>query len=255
MQSSWEALLRTKLNLLLIALLLCVAGSADAGSLSVVGQSRWVEVGRVIDGDTFRTRAGEKVRLLGINTPEIAHDRQPAQPYGMDAKRQLEQLISGKTVRLQLDRDKKDNYGRTLAQVYLRDGSWINALLVRNGLALVYTFAPNFRWAQQLLNEEAVARRDMLGIWKSEQFKVLEARDVTARLIGQFRLLRGRIKASGPFRFQLGKLTITIPRSSRQWFAPSHMPKDGQQVIVRGRIRTSTGGGLFLALHSPYDLE
>ncbi|WP_194334980.1 thermonuclease family protein [Mariprofundus sp. KV] len=248
-------MLRTKLNLLLIALLLTAAGAADAGSLSVVGQSRWVEVGRVIDGDTFHTKSGEKVRLLGINTPEIAHDSSPAQPYGIDAKRQLEQLISGKTVRLQLDRDRKDNYGRTLAQVFLRDGSWINALLVRQGLALVYTFAPNFQWAQQLLKEEALARNNMLGIWKSERFKVLDAGDVTAHLIGQFRLLRGRIKSSGPFRYQLGKVMVTIPRSARGWFTPAQMPHDGQQVIVRGRIRTSTGGGLFLALHSPFDLE
>lgn len=209
----------------------------------------------MIDGDTFHTTRGEKVRLLGINTPEIAHDSSPAQPYGMDAKRQLEQLISGKTVRLQLDRDRKDSYGRTLAQVYLRDGRWINALLVRHGLAFVYTFAPNFQWAQQLLKEEAAARSNMLGIWKSEQFKVLDASDVTARLIGQFRLLRGCIKASGPFRFQLGNVMVTIPRSARTWFTPAQLPHDGQQVIVRGRIRTSSGGGLFLALHSPYDLE
>ena len=246
-------MLRTSLKLLLILLLL--TSVAQAGSLSVVGQARWVEVSRVIDGDTFRTRAGEKVRLLGINTPEIAHNAQAAQPYGMDARRRLQQLISGKTVRLQLDRDKKDNYGRTLAQVYLRDGRWVNEQLIRDGLAVVYTFAPNFQWADRLIKAEFYARSNMVGLWKSERFKVLDTADLSARLIGQFRLVRGHIKAAGPFRFQLGKLTVTIPRNSRQWFASSPIPRDGQSVIVRGRIRTSTGGGLFLALHSPYDLE
>ena len=135
---SLEALLRTKLNLLLLILLLTLAGAADAGSLSIVGQSRWVQVSKVFDGDTFRTTRGEKVRLLGINTPEIAHDRRPSQPFGIEAKRHLKQLISGKTVRLQLDRDRKDNYGRTLAQVYLRDGRSINEQMVRDGLAHVY---------------------------------------------------------------------------------------------------------------------
>ena len=250
---SLEALLRTSLKILLVLLLL--TSVAQAGSLSVVGQSRWVEVSRVIDGDTFRTRAGEKVRLLGINTPEIAHDAQAAQPFGIDAKRRLEQLISGKTVRLQLDRDKKDNYGRTLAQVYLRDGRWVNEQLIRDGLAVVYTFAPNFQWAGRLIKAELFARNSMKGIWKSERFKVLDSADLSARLIGQFRLVRGRIKAAGPFRFQMGKLTVTIPRNARQWFASSPMPQDGQRVIARGRIRTSAGGGLFLALHSPYDLE
>ena len=246
---------RKTVNLALAALLLLTVSGAQAGTLSVVGHSRWVHAGKVFDGDTFRTTAGEKVRLLGINTPEVAHDKEPGQPFGTEAKRRLEQLIAGKMIRLQLDRDNKDDYGRTLAQLYLRDGSWINEQLVQEGLALAYTFAPNFQWANRLLIAEAEARMARRGIWNAEPFRVLEAGSVTARHIGQFRLVRGEIKADGPWRFQVGKLTVTIPRSARKWFHASQLPQHGQSVVVRGRIRTSTKGGLFLALHSPYDLE
>ena len=246
---------RKTVNLALAVLLLFTTSWAQAGTLSAVGQSRWVHVGKVFDGDTFRTTTGEKVRLLGINTPEVAHDKEPGQPFGKEAKRRLEQLIAGKTVRLQLDRDRKDNYGRTLAQLYLRDGSWINEQLIRDGLALVYTFAPNFQWANNLLIAEREARRASRGIWESEPFRVLEARSVTARHIGEFRLVRGEVKADRQWRFQLGKLTVTIPRSARKWFNPSQLPQHGQSVVVRGRIRISSNGGLFLAMHSPYDME
>ena len=246
---------RKTVNLALAALLLFTTSWAQAGTLSVVGQSRWVHVGKVFDGDTFRTTTGEKVRLLGINTPEVAHGKEPGQPFGKDAKKRLEQLITGKMVRLQLDRDRKDDYGRTLAQLYLRDGSWINIQLIHDGLALVYTFTPNFQWADKLLKAETEARNKKRGIWNTEPFRVLDARDVKARHIGQFRLVRGEVKAAGKWRFQLGELTVTIPRSARKWFNPSQLPQNGQSVVVRGRIRTASNGGLFLAMHSPYDME
>ncbi|MFQ5519572.1 MAG: thermonuclease family protein, partial [Mariprofundus sp.] len=132
---------RIKLSAL-ICLLLISAG-ADAGTLSVIGQARWVSVASVFDGDTFRTSSGEKVRLLGINTPEIAHGSQPGQAYASKAARRLSSLIGGKSVQLRTDKEKRDKYGRTLAQVYLRDGQWVNRILVEEGLAQVYTFAPN----------------------------------------------------------------------------------------------------------------
>ncbi|ATX82387.1 Endonuclease YncB, thermonuclease family [Mariprofundus ferrinatatus] len=239
----------------LVALLLFAAGSAHAGTLSVVSQSRWVEVDKVFDGDTFRTTTGEKIRLLGINTPEVAHNEEPGQPLGGEAKRLLEQLISGKTVRLKTDRDMKDSYDRTLAQIYLRNGIWINEQLLRSGMAHVYTFAPNFRWSERLLKAEAEARNARRGIWKTDTFAVLDADNVTDRHIGQFHLIRGEAKTVEKWRFQLGKLTVTVPRSSRKWFRASSIVEQGQLVMVRGKIRTSSNGGLFLALHSPYDLE
>ncbi|OIO69544.1 MAG: nuclease [Zetaproteobacteria bacterium CG1_02_53_45] len=252
LRNSFKALLLC----LLLACPLLFCGTAQAGTLSVVGQSRWVTVANVFDGDTFRSTSGEKVRLLGINCPEIAHGRQAAQPYGEEARRRLISLIGGQTVQLRPDSEKKDKYGRTLAHVYLRNGGWINALLVSEGLAYVYTFMPNHRSTEQLLKAEHLARNNMAGIWKSETFRILESRELGPRHIGQFRLVRGRVKAAPqPWQFKLGELSVSVPRNFRQWFTPAQLPQAGSQVLVRGVIRMSVNRQLYLALHSPFDLE
>jgi len=248
--------LRSKLTTCLAAALcLLCTSAAEAGTLSQVGQSRWVHVSHIYDGDTFRSKSGEKIRLLGINTPEIAHNDKPGQPLGKQARHRLTELIAGQTVRLQLDRDRKDTYGRTLAQIYLHNGDWINDRLVREGMAHVYTFAPNFRWTQALLASEKEARSRHLGIWKSERFRTLKAGEVSSRLIGQFRVLEGKISQPRPWRFRLGQLNITVPRKYRQWFEKIPRFAAGESVRVRGTIRAGNGGALYLALHSPYDVD
>ena len=240
---------------LFAALWLDVADS-QAGTLSVVGQSRWVEVAHVYDGDTFRTKKGEKVRLLGINTPEIAYNDRPGQPLGNKAKRRLAELIDGELVELRMDGDKRDDYGRTLAQVYRRDGRWINGLLVREGLALVYTFAPNFRWTKELLAAESEARAAGAGIWANARFRLLESSELSADHIGQFRLVQGSISALEHWGFRLDDLRISVPKNSRRWFEKGlNELREGQQVQVRGTIRSAKNGRLYLALHSPYDIE
>jgi len=244
-----------RVSLILICLLLAISG-AQAGTFSVVGKSRWVSVAYIFDGDTFRSRSGERIRLLGINTPEVAHNAQPRQPYAKQAKRRLKQLILGKSVRLRLDKEKKDKYGRTLAQIYLRDGRWINQILVAEGLAHVYTFAPNFYWTNALLKTEKIARTDMRGLWKSSRFRIIDASDISPRQIGQFRLVRGYVDAAQAWRFRLGKkLLISVPRKSRQWFTPADLPRNGQKIIVRGVIRVSSSGSIYLAVHSPFDMR
>ncbi|MFQ5581895.1 MAG: thermonuclease family protein [Mariprofundaceae bacterium] len=247
--------LKSRTSALFLLYLLCWACTCSAGTLSTLTQSRWVEVAHVYDGDTFRTAKGEKVRLLGINTPEVAHNIEPGQPFGKRARTRLVQLLQGKLVRLRTDKNRHDNYGRLLAQVWLRDGTWINALLVREGLAHVYTFAPNFHWAGQLLQEERTARQAKTGIWSNRRFRVLNASQVSRRHIGQFRIVEGQAKGSKRAAFQLGELNVSIPRKYRTYFDPLPHLREGQPVRIRGTIRASSRGRLYLALHSPYDLE
>jgi len=237
----------------MLAAALLLAGTAHAGSFSVLGQSRWVTVRYVVDGDTFTTRHGEKVRLLGINTPEVAHGREPGQPYGRRARSRLRELIDHKTVQLFTDRDQRDRYGRLLAQVYRRDGTWINAALVRDGYAHVYTFAPNFRWTGRLLEQEAVALQQRRGIWSNPRFRVLRTGDVKPQLTGQFRLVEGVVSDAERWRFSLGRLHVTVPRKYRQWFKKP-LPANGNRVRIRATLRISHGT-MYAALHSPYDME
>jgi len=236
--------------------LLITPPARATGTFSIVGRDMWVRVDRVYDGDTFRTTDGRRIRLLGINAPEIAHGTERGEPWGRQARVALIKLIRGRAVRLRLDVQHYDIYGRLLAQVYRRDGRWVNGELVRNGYAFVYTFPPNTRWAPALLRLEQQARGKKLGIWRLPRFRVLRAARVGRRNIGQFRLVEGRVShpnASG-FGFRLGVIHVSVPRKYRPYFKAVPRVQAGQHVIVHGTIRISDGK-LYLALHSPCDLE
>ncbi|NOR73433.1 MAG: nuclease [Mariprofundaceae bacterium] len=242
--------------LLLVSLLLA-SQIGWAGTFSQIGSSRWVSVAKVYDGDTFKTDDGEKVRLLGINTPEIAHSSKPGEVLGRRAKSRLEELIGNRLVRLEFDREKRDKYGRLLAHVRLRDGRWINSQMIQDGLAHLYIFAPNFRYAGKLLEDEKAARLKRSGIWGKSRFKVIKKANVTPSMIGQFRLVEGSITHIGKsgWKIKMGSLLVTIPRAYREWFKSPPKLKVGQQIVVRGKIRISRKDRLYLALHSPFDLE
>ncbi len=224
--------------------------------MSWVSTERWVTVKSVTDGDTFKTSKGEKIRLLGINTPETRHDTSAAQPFGNKAKQALQDLIGHKQVRLTFDKEKKDRYGRTLAHVYLRDGLWVNAELVQRGLAHVYTFVPNIKAAGKLTRLEKYAIQNKIGMWVSSRWKVLAPKDLNQKVLGQFRLIHGILIKSNKssWRLQLGKLSVTVPKKYRKWFGRGLKYRAGDEILVRGRLRMSKKGKWFLSVHTPSDV-
>ena len=96
----------------------------------VIGEG-YVEVTRIIDGDTIEVDDNETIRLLGINTPERG------EKYYKEAKEFLEMVLMNKTIKLEFGKDKKDKYGRTLAYIF-RDSSNVNKELVDEGYANYY---------------------------------------------------------------------------------------------------------------------
>lgn len=240
-----------------ICLLLLGAVNANAGTLSMVSNDRWVTVAKIYDGDTFQTEDGERIRLLGLNTPEIQHRDSPAQPLGDEATLALRRLIAGKVVRLAFDREKIDIYGRTLAQIYDRRGRWINGMMVEQGWAHVYTFVPNLRWTKRLLRLERKARRRKLGIWNNWRWKVLTVDALTAKLLGQFRLVEGVVRKVGRRGrdFYMGSVHVTVPKKYRSYFEFPLPIVRGDRILVRGRVRSSGGKSWFISLHAPTDWE
>ena len=242
------------LRVLALCVLLLLVQPSFAGSLSWITHDRWVTVERVIDGDTFKTTKGEKVRLLGINAPEVQHDSSPAQPFGKQAKNALTALIADKQVRLSFDKEKKDKYGRTLAHVYLRDGRWVNAALVKQGLAHVYTFAPNITAAKKLLQIEQDAIAAKRKMWSHKRWRVLSPKQLRSSLLGQFRLIHGvvtKVDKNGWW-FALGKLTVTVSKRVRHDFKRKVL-KLGQHILVRGKLRMSRKGKWFLSVYTQSD--
>ncbi len=120
---------------------------------------------RVRDGDTVVLEGGRKVRLLGIDAPEMEREGRPADFLAHKAKKVLTGLAQGKRVRLEYDKLRYDHYGRILAYLFLPDGSNLNQVLVRQGLARVYTIKPNMRYRNDLLAAQQEAIQARRGIW------------------------------------------------------------------------------------------
>ncbi len=136
------------------------------------GDSTTVQVVRVVDGDTIQVCCvfGDrvKVRYIGIDTPETHHPMRGVEPYGMEAAEANRKLVDGKTVRLEFDVQQLDKYGRTLAYVYLEDGTLVNAWLMENGYAMVMTIPPNVKHQELFLKLQREAREARRGLWKSQ---------------------------------------------------------------------------------------
>jgi endonuclease YncB( thermonuclease family) len=127
-------------------------------------QIQTATVARVIAGDTLSLSTGEAVRLIGVDTPETRHPKELMHPPGTEALAFAVQLVEGKKVRLEFDRQRKDRYKRLLAYVYVGD-IMLNAELVRQGYAQVVTLPPNVKYQQLLLQLQREAREAKRGLW------------------------------------------------------------------------------------------
>ncbi len=115
----------------------------------------------VIDGDTITIEGGQRVRYIGIDTPETGP---PAEPFAIEAWQANRALVEGRRVRLERDVSEVDRYGRLLRYVYV-DGIFVNEELVSRGLARAKAYPPDTRHQDQLKRAEAAARGAGLGIW------------------------------------------------------------------------------------------
>jgi len=148
------------LGLLLLALVTALPASSALAALDG-------PVIRVVDGDTIHVRIGarvEKVRYIGVNTPEVHHPRKGEEPGGREAAEVNRRLVEGKTVRLELDVQERDRYGRLLAYVWVGD-VMVNAELVRLGYAQVMTIPPNVRYQEIFVKLQREAREAGRGLW------------------------------------------------------------------------------------------
>ena len=141
-------------------------GERRGGERPLPGELR-AFVTRVIDGDTVEVRSGrrhDEVRYIGVDTPETVKPDTPVQCFGPRASRFNHGLVEGHRVRLVLGAERRDIYGRLLAYVFLRR-RFVNATLVRRGLARTLTIPPNDRFAPLLRRLERRAAIAGRGLW------------------------------------------------------------------------------------------
>ncbi|MCK4634305.1 MAG: thermonuclease family protein [Candidatus Aenigmarchaeota archaeon] len=143
-----------------VFVIILVVGLVIFMAIYYVAQSER-EVGyvtRVIDGDTIELNTSEKVRFLGINTPE------KGEPFYAEAKERLEQLVKNKKIYMEKDKVENDKYGRLLRYIYLED-DMVNLKMIEEGYANVYMLKPNYAHERLFRSAEEVAIDSRLGIW------------------------------------------------------------------------------------------
>ncbi len=155
--------LRYMYRLLLLIVFFCL-------SFSVIVSAEWAKVKYVVDGDTIILESNQRVRLLGVDTPEIKSKyNSKAEYYGQEAKQFMRQLVQGKKVWLEGEKAQAeyDKYGRRLAYIFSEDKTFINRELVRLGYAQAIRYFP-YEYKQEFILLEKGARKSILGMWKKK---------------------------------------------------------------------------------------
>jgi endonuclease YncB( thermonuclease family) len=171
---------RTQKWLLALVLALLLGGSGytaanfeEVKTAAITNQPGLYRVISVEDGDTITVDSGgkpERVRMIGVDTPETHHPQKAVQCFGAAAHAYTQQLIGQSQVRLEADPedDNRDVYGRLLRYIYLPDDRLVNAEIVKNGYGFAYTRFP-FTKLEEFRQFETQAREQQLGLWQGCQ--------------------------------------------------------------------------------------
>lgn len=128
------------------------------------------EVVRVVDGDTIDVDINgkkERLRLIGINTPETVDPRKPVECFGIEASNKAKSILEGHRVKLESDitQGDFDKYGRLLRYVFLEDGTNFNLLMIKEGYAYEYTYGTPYKYQAEFKQAQKYAEQNKLGLW------------------------------------------------------------------------------------------
>lgn len=206
-----------------------------------------VMVAQVFDGDTVALADGRRVRLLGINTPEIGRDGAPSEPFAEEARRLLAELAGpGAGLLLRTDVEQRDRYGRLLAHGFSADGANLQARLLVAGLATTLVVPPN-QWRVACYGRlEADARSRGAGVWSLDAYRPTPAESLPDTARG-FHLVTGRVQRIGESRGNLWlnlapRMAVRIPREDLVYFGnldPRGLA--GRRLEVRGWVQRRRG--------------
>ncbi|HIK30055.1 MAG TPA: thermonuclease family protein [Oscillatoriales cyanobacterium M59_W2019_021] len=154
----------------LLAIMLCLVGLLGGCDRPIAPSGDSIEIRRVVSGQTVEivnfgknAQTAQTVRLIGIDAPDLQQ-----QPWGMEAKQALEQLVGSQSVRWEFDIEKQDGYGRWLAYLWVGN-QLVNEQLVASGYALAMPRSPNVKYQETLQRAQESARISGRGIWNSDR--------------------------------------------------------------------------------------
>ncbi|OQK17738.1 hypothetical protein AU255_07700 [Methyloprofundus sedimenti] len=210
-------------------------------------------VQKVYDGDTVLLSDGRKIRLLGINTPEIEHADQAEQAGGEVARQWLTQQLLNTRVRLEFDSEKRDKYKRHLAHIFTEQGLHLNRELVRLGYASTSIYPPNLKYVAELLAAQQVAETGRLGIWQYSDYAPKFTSELSnknkqgwQRIIG--RVLRIKSTSKSRYLKLNDNFDVRIKKEHLQYFDTLSLLK-GKKIEVRGWVNKYKNGFSVLVRH------
>ena len=206
-----------------------------------------VTVRYIHDGDTVKLNDNRSIRLIGINAPEVASNNQPAEAYANAARDQLRALLAkhNNRARLVIGRESEDHHQRTLAHLFLPDGSNLQAELLASGLASAITIPPNNRFSDCYQQAERLARCSKKALWSGKTLTVTELDDDSHG----FRVVRGTLKSIHPsskglwLELEHG-LSLRIALKNKSLFDMAQLESlVGQDITVRGWLQPKRNPG------------
>jgi endonuclease YncB( thermonuclease family) len=216
----------------------CSISAPNKLSAIKIKKAESVNYKKIYDGDTVLLTDGRKIRFIGINTPEIGRRGKPSQPYAKKAKEKLKSLLSSsRTLLLLYDKDKKDHYKRTLAYVYLKDGTDVQGEILRAGLATSIVVQPNDKNLSCYRKIEQQARNQYLGIWKQKNLRPISAEKLNKSK--QYRFVTGKVSSvktrSNSLIIKLDN-SVSVKISGQAFKAYQQKPLLGKYIEVRGWV-------------------
>lgn len=231
---------------------LSAAVSARAACLPE-GETEPARVEYVHDGDTVILANGGKLRLIGVDTPEMGDVRHPAEPLAVEARDFVRELLRRYDNRVELVRDTEpaDDYRRRLAHVFLPDDRSLSEILLQKGLATALVVPPNTRYSDCYASAEKSARLRGKGVWELPRYRVIRVSKLQADTSG-FHVVQGNVlrvrrheRADYIYVGESGSdkvLRVKIAREDRPFFDEAFLATlTGKPIEVRGRIYHQDG--------------
>ena len=236
-----------------------VAEQADESCQSGNLQEK-VTVNHVIDGDTIILSDDRHIRLIGIDTPEIGYDGHRSEMGADEARNYLDRLLkTNNKIFIIYDQQRKDHYQRTLAHLFLQDGTSIQSLLLKRGLATTLTIPPNLDMLDCYQASSLYARQHHIGLWALHKYQPTPVTALSAVHPG-YRIVIGTITRVGENKSAIwlnleNNMTIRIARDDLKYFDSFHLNHlEGKQLAVRGWLYFQNGEYRMRIRH-PVDID
>jgi Micrococcal nuclease (thermonuclease) homologs len=217
-----------------------------------------VTIKHVVDGDTVVLSDDRHVRLIGINTPETGKNGRPSEAGAEPARDYLGKLLqTNKNLKLHYDRQKFDHYGRTLAHLFLEDGTNLQSVILKRGLATTLIIPPNLEFTDCYEASMDFAKTQKIGLWSLRQYQSSPVEALSENGLG-YRVITGKV-----LRVTEGKtstwimlarnVALRISNEELQYFSGLKQ-LIGKHVVASGLLYSS-GGEYRMRIRHPVNLK